>query len=390
MSASSRRNFLRNTGGLGIAAIPGLASCAHRQPAAAAANVAPSFLGADSLKAHAAARGFLYGSAVDMHALKTDEAYRHLIESQCNIVVAENAMKWGPLRPSIDTYNFTEADELVAFAEANHMKVRGHNLCWHRSLPPWFTQQATPENARRLLTEHVAHVAGRYAGRMQSWDVVNEAVDVKDGRSDGLRDSPWLKLVGADYIEVAFRAAREADPQALLTYNDYGIEGDDNGSQAKRIAVLTLLRRMRARHVPLDAVGIQSHITADKQYGPGLKEFMAAARDMGLQIFVTEMDVNDRALPADIAARDQAVAETYGSYLKMMLQEPAVRAVLTWGITDSLTWLNHEDSRKDGLPERCLPFSADNLPTKAFFATREAFDSRRLLPEPASATEKSL
>lgn len=389
MSASSRRTFLRNTGGLGIAAIPGLAGCAHRQPAAATPIAAPSFLGPDSLKAHAAARGFLYGSAVDMRALKSNESYRRLLESQCNIVVAENAMKWGPLRPTIDTYDFTEADELVAFAEANNMKVRGHNLCWHRSLPPWFTQQATPENARRLLMEHITHVAGRYAGRMQSWDVVNEAIDVKDGRSDGLRDSPWLKLVGADYIEVAFKAAREADPQALLTYNDYGIEGDDNASQAKRVAALTLLRRMRARHIPLDAVGIQSHITAGKQYGPGLKEFMSAVRDMGLQIFITEMDVNDRPLPADTAARDQAVAETYGSYLKLMMQEPAVHAVLTWGITDSLTWLNHEDSRKDGLPERCLPFDADDLPKKAFFAIREAFDSRRLLPEPATTMEKS-
>ena len=222
---------------------------------------------------------------------------------------------------------------------------------------------------------------------LHSWDVVNEAIDVKDGRGDGLRDSPWLKLVGADYVEVAFKAARDADPQALLTYNDYGIEGEDNDSQAKRVAVLTMLRRMRARHIPLDALGIQSHITAGKQYGPRLVEFMTAVRDMGLQIFVTEMDVNDRPIASDIATRDQAVAETYGSFLKLMMQEPAVHAVLTWGITDANTWLNQEDSRKDGLPERCLPFAADNLPKKAFFATREAFDSRRPLPQPARTTE---
>ena len=387
MSDPSRRKFLRNSGGLGIAAIPGFTGCAHRQFATPAPIAAPSYLGADSLKAHAAARGFLYGSAVDTRALKNDEAYRRLLQSQCNIVVAENAMKWSALRPTMDTYNFTEADELVAFAEQNRMKVRGHNLCWHESLPHWFTEQATAENARRLLTEHIAHVAGRYAGRMQSWDVVNEAIDVKDGRADGLRNSPWLKLVGADYIEVAFKAAREADPQALLTYNDYGIEGEDNESQAKRIAVLTLLRRMRARHIPLDAVGIQSHITGGKPYGAGLREFMSAAREMGLQIFITELDVNDRALPPDITARDQAVAETYSSYLKMVLQEPAVRVVLTWGITDGNTWLNHKDSRKDGLPERCLPFASDNLPKPAFFAMREAFDSRRTLPQTAKAME---
>ena len=359
----------------------------RHQPAAPLAVVAPGFTGPESLQAHAAARGLLYGSAVDLRALRNDQSYRRLIQTQCNIVVAENAMKWAPMRPTIDTYNFTEADELVAFAEQNRIKVRGHNLCWHRQLPRWFAAEATQENARRLLAEHIAHVAGRYAGRMHSWDVVNEAIDVKDGRGDGLRDSPWLKLVGADYVEVAFKAARDADPQALLTYNDYGIEGEDNDSQAKRVAVLTMLRRMRARHIPLDALGIQSHITAGKQYGPRLVEFMTAVRDMGLQIFVTEMDVNDRPIASDIATRDQAVAETYGSFLKLMMQEPAVHAVLTWGITDANTWLNQEDSRKDGLPERCLPFAADNLPKKAFFATREAFDSRRPLPQPARTTE---
>lgn len=374
---SSRREFV----GMSAAAL--LVGCGRQKAVRVAAPVATAggseaFEGRDSLKAHAAAHGFLYGCAVDVRLLKRDEGYARLVREQSNIVVAENAMKWGPIRPSIDEFNFEQADELVAFAEANRIKVRGHNLCWHRQLPGWFEAEANASNARGLLTAHIQRVAGRYAGRMHSWDVVNEAVEVRDGRSDGLRDSPWLKLVGEEYIEVAFKAARNADPQALLTYNDYGIEGEGQDASAKRAAVLTLLRRLKARHVPLDAVGVQAHIEAGKTYGAGLREFMAAAREMGLQVFITEMDVNDRALPGDVESRDKAVAETYGGFLNLTIAEPAVRVVLTWGITDGRTWLNSEDARSDKLPERCLPFGADDLPKSAFFAMRNAFDLRKV------------
>jgi endo-1,4-beta-xylanase len=335
--------------------------------------------GPGSLKAHAAARGFLSGCAVNTKLLAEDEAYAALIRQQANIVVAENAMKWAPLRPAIDTFRFDEADALLAFAEKNKMKVRGHNLCWHRQLPAWFAAQATTANARQLLTSHIERVAGRYAGRMHSWDVVNEGVLVTDGRPDSLRNSPWLRLVGEDYIEVAFKTAREADPQALLTYNEYGIEGEDEASEKKRVAVLILLRRLTARRVPLDAVGIQSHITAGHTYGAGLAAFIAAARGLGLQVFLTEMDGNDREWPADDAVRDAAVAEACGAYLDLALRDPAVRAVLTWGITDRATWLNSEDARPDKLPERCLPFDREDKPKEAFFAMRNAFDKRPLV-----------
>ncbi len=368
---TTRREFL------GGAAAALLSGCAEHHTTRLPAATAPDVVtGAGSLKTHAAMHGFLYGCAVNTRLLAQDAAYATLVREQANIVVAENAMKWGPLRPTIDTFHFDEADALVAFAEANRMKMRGHNLCWHRQLPAWFAQQARPGNARRLLTAHIQQVAGRYAGRMHSWDVVNEAVQVTDGRADGLRNSPWMKLIGADYIELAFQTARDADPQALLTYNEYGIEGEDVESERKRVALLMLLRRLKARHVPLDALGIQSHITAGQRYGAGLTRLMEEARGLGLQIFLTEMDVNDREWPANEAIRDAAVAESYASYLDLALRVPAVRAVLTWGITDRNTWLNGEDARQDKLPERCLPFDANDAPVKAFFAMRESFDKR--------------
>ena len=375
----NRRHFTRLAAGTALAAT----GCA-KKPIILSAPVGPApYRGDSSLKTHAANRGFLFGCAVNTNALEKDEHYATLIREQCNIVVAENAMKWGPLRPTQETWDFTGADRLVAFAEANHIKVRGHNLCWHRQIPTWFATEANAGNAKQILVSHIQTVAGRYAGRLHSWDVVNEAVLPSDGRPDGLRKSPWLDLVGEEYIEVAFRTARDADPQALLTYNDYGIEGEDEASAQKRAAVLTLLRRLKARHVPIDALGVQSHIEAGKTYGAGLREFLAAAREMGLQIFMTELDVNDRKLLAEISARDEAVAATYSDYLKLVFEDRAVRVVVTWGITDRYTWLNSESARPDHQPERCLPFDRDDAPKPAFYSIRNAFDQRKALP-PAS------
>jgi endo-1,4-beta-xylanase len=318
-----------------------------------------------------------------MNALGADAAYAALVREQARIVVAENAMKWGALRPSAEGFNFDQADAVVAFAEANRMKIRGHNLAWHQNNPKWLEATATKENARELLVTHIETVAGRYAGRMHSWDVVNEAIRVEDGRADGLRNSVWLRLVGEEYIELAFKTAREADPQALLTYNDYGIEAETREGEQKREAVIEMLRRMVARRVPVDAVGVQSHIAAavvagetGVQVGAGLMRFIGAVRELGLQVFVTEMDVNDRALGAEIAGRDAAVAAAYRQYLGLVLGDPAVRAVLTWGITDRYTWLGHEEGRADGKLERPLPFDTEGKAKAAFFAVREAFDQR--------------
>ncbi len=329
------------------------------------------------MRAHATARGLLVGCAVDVAALKTDEDYAGLVKDQANILVGENAMKWDRLRPTIDNYDFGEADELIAFAEANKMRVRGHTLCWHRQLPKWFAAEAHEKNARELLTEHIKHVAGRYAGRMHSWDVVNEAVNVEDGRPDGLRDSPWLRLVGEGYIEAAFHAARAADAQALLTLNEFGIEGEDRASEKKRVALLALLRRMKARDVPVDAVGVQSHLNGVGQvFGAGLEGFREQMQELGLQVLITEMDVNDRELAGNEGMRDKVVAAVYRRYLDAMLKDANVTAVVTWGITDRRTWLNGENQRADELRERCLPFDAESRPVGAFFAMRDSVDKR--------------
>jgi endo-1,4-beta-xylanase len=247
-------------------------------------------------------------------------------------------------------------------------------------LPSWFAGTATKENAKQIMTDHILTVGGRYKGKIHSWDVVNEAINLSDGRPDALRKSPWLELIGPEYLEIAFRTARQADPKAKLTYNEYGIENESDSNAAKRAATLALLKHLKAAGAPLDALGIQSHISAGSSatYGKGLQEFIGAAQSMGLEVYLTELDVNEDAIQQnDVAVRDRMIADVYRDYLACALESKAVKAVLTWGMTDRYTWLNGIRSHREkqpNRPQRPLPFDPDYKPTLAFFAMRDAFD----------------
>ena len=353
------------------------------------AAVQPSVTGVNSLQAHAMSKGILYGAAVDPEMLDVEgvakghssDGYTHLVAAQTGILVADNAMKWGALRPSADRFDFTQADRMMRFARLLGKRARGHNLCWHEYMPGWFWRTATKENARQLLCDHIRVVAGYFRGQLDSWDVVNEAVNPADGRPDGLRKSRWLELIGPDYIELAFRTAAEADPETKLVYNDYGIETDRPADSEKRAQVLSLLRRLKARNVPIHAVGVQSHLyAAGGQPGTGLQSFIREAGKMGLEVFITELDVNCHGLDAGQGERDVIVAKVYRHYLDLVLAEPNVPIALTWGITSERTWLNQPfaDSYAKlphGARQRPLPFDDDYNPTPAFQALRAAFDA---------------
>lgn len=341
--------------------------------------------GRGSLRAHAEARGLLIGCAVNMSLLEQQPSYGRVIAEQFNVVVGENCMKWAALRPTSATFDFKQADALVAFAEEHKLKVRGHNLCWHENLPEWFAATATKENARQLLTDHIHTVAGRYKGRIHSWDVVNEAIWIKDGRSDGMRVSPWLELIGPEYVEIAFRAARDADPTAILTYNDYGLEYDTPDELAKRAAVLSLIERLQAAGAPLQAVGIQSHLrTGDiASLGDGVHDFIKKLHKRRLDSFITEMDVNDDGLSEeDVTQQDRDVATVYKHYLQEVLKEQSVKAVLTWGLADQQSWLQAEKERPkrpDRAQRPLLLGVSDGVysPKPAFYATRSALDEAK-------------
>jgi len=190
-------------------------------------------------------------------------------------------------------------------------------------------------------------------------------------------------MLGPGYIDLAFRTAREADPTALLTYNDYDIEYDNEAQGKKRAAVLAMLHRMKKDKVPLDALGIQAHIPAVSKDGfsRGVKELLDGAKALGLQVFITELDVKDDAVATgDTVERDKIVAEVYRSFLTAALAGTEVKAVLTWGATDKNTWLNHGTKFRKQHPDRLqrpLPFDSEFAPTAAFFAMRESFDKAK-------------
>jgi endo-1,4-beta-xylanase len=320
-----------------------------------------------------AERGLLVGSAVS-HAALQRPAFTNLLAEQASIVVPENEMKWARIHPEPDRYDFSQGDALVDFASAHRQKVRGHNLCWHEHNPDWLERIATRENAADLLRAHIGKVAAHFAGRIHSWDVVNEAIAVEDARADGLRNSIWLRLIGPEYLDIAFRAAAAADSHAMLTYNDYDLEQDTPQHQRKREAVLRLLRSLREGKAPIHALGMQSHLKAGANAAAwsGLHAFLDRVAELDLQIFVTELDVDDNALASGVAARDRAVGQLYRDFLTNVLQHRQIKAVLTWGLIDSDSWLNHSKPRSDGLPQRPLPFDADLKPTPAFYAMRDA------------------
>jgi len=351
----------------------------------AAAALAPSlarrlaWLRADAtLKSKAAAKGILYGSAGPITLLQ-DQAYQQAFIKECAILTPESELKWGTVHPGLNTYNFGPGDALLQWCQSNGIKMRGHTLAFWQSIPPWLKNTVNPSNARDLLTQHIQTVCGHYAGKLHSWDVVNEAIQPEDHNPDGIRNSVWQAAMGTDYIPLAFNVARQADPQALLVYNDFGVEYDFPGIDARRTAILNLISKLKSQNVPIQAFGLQAHL-----YGGALQKlntklltgFLKSISDMGLKILVTELDVQDKGLPADPNARDQAIAQSYSTFLNAVLQNTNVIVVETWGLSDKYSWLKNHAPRDDGQDVRTLPYDANYQPKSAVYqAIAQAFDA---------------
>lgn len=337
-------------------------------------------VGDTPLRDRASAKGLIYGAATGYQQLSRDAAFANHLARECGILVAEGGLKWKDIQPHPNTLDFKQGDWLAKFARDRGLLFRGHTLIWHQALPDWFAEKVNRQNAEQILIEHITTVAGRYAGTMHSWDVVNEAIYPADGRSDGLRRTPWLDLLGPQYIDLAFQAAARADPQALLVYNDHRMDYDTPEMEARRVSVLKVLEGLKSRQTPVQALGIQGHLFAEEMpFNPKkLRKFLSDVAGLGLKILITELDVTDRKLPSDINIRDRLVAGVYEDYLDVVLDEPAVIGVLTWGLSDRYTWLSSYRPRQDGLSVRPLPLDVNFNRKLAWNAIARAFD--RSLP----------
>ncbi len=334
-------------------------------------------VGQDSLKKRAAAKGLIYGAATERGKFVSNPEFADLFVKNCAMLVPENELKWDALRPTPHIFDYTKADWLAKFARTHKMLFRGTPLVWNLALPKWFKEVVNRQNAEKFLVEHITAVTKHYAGEMHSWDVVNEAIEPAFGRSDGLYYSPWLDFLGPDYIELAFRVAANADPRAMLVYNDAHLEYDTPKHEAKRKALLKYLERWKSKGVPIHAFGIQSHLRGHQNglfNAKKFRKFLADVASLGLKIMITELDVKDSLLPVNIKVRDRIVASAFEDYLSLVLDEKAVIAVITWGLSDRYTWFSTYAPRSDGKPVRPLPFDSNLKPKLAWNAFARAFD----------------
>ena len=358
----TRRGGLKMLAGLAVSAGVGK-TCA--------ANVAASPPGLQALAAKKGLRlgsCFAFGSPGADRGSFANPAYAALLKRDCGLLVPENEMKWQALRPSATRFDFARFDAMMAWADANALPVRGHNLLWHQPkwMPRWeetYDFGANPARAaEKLLVDHITTVCRRYGTRIGSYDVVNEAVTPADGT---LYQTALSRALGGPEatLDLAFHTARDVAPHAQRVYNDY--MSWEPGNANHRAGVLKLLEGFKARGVPVDALGVQSHLVtqgtaraATTALQGDWRRFLDAVTAMGYGLVVTELDVRDNALPADIAIRDRAVADYTRAYLDVMLAYPQLRDVLLWGMTDRYSWIEGFEPRADKARRRPCPYDA--------------------------------
>jgi endo-1,4-beta-xylanase len=306
-----------------------------------------------------------FGAAARIDHINAIAKLREIVLSDCGWLTPEFHMNWDHIHPAPGAWTFEQADQLCAFAIAHGKEIRGHLLLWDQSTPQWAKDAMTGPEGWAVMQDHLATTLRHYDGSVQTWDVVNEAID-DNGRADGLRENIFLRAFGPDYVRRAFEEARSHAPAARLAINDYGFDYDNRTETARRALFLKLLERLKASNAPVDGVGIQAHLDLSK--GPInqriVADFLQAIADMQFEIVITEMDVleKDRSLP--LAVRDARVAAEAGAYLDAALAQKAVKGVITWGLSDRFSWLQTaaETANADRAPmalNRGLPYDAN-------------------------------
>jgi endo-1,4-beta-xylanase len=330
---------------------------------------------------------FLIGAALNQSQFEGESPHEaEIVTTQFNTISPENVLKWESVHPLPGQFNFAEADRYVAFGEKNHMFIIGHNLIWHNQTPGWVFQEPDGKPISRegliaRMRKHILTVVGRYEGKIGGWDVVNEALN-EDGT---LRDSAWRRIIGDDYLELAYQFAHEADPQAQLYYNDYSLE-----NSAKQRGAVALIQKLWSRGVKIDAIGLQEH---DKMNWPStsqVDETISAFAQLGIKVMITELDIDmlppaTRSFGADVSMRaaagaklnpyaqglpdalEQKLAQRYaGLFSVFVAHRQQITRVTFWGVTDGDSWLNNWPVR--GRTSYPLLFDRNCQPKPAFAA----------------------
>jgi len=319
---------------------------------------------------------FIIGVAVSPRALKTDEA--QLILQQFKSMTPENAMKMGPVHPRENEYSWNDADSIAAFARRNNMKLRGHTLCWHNQTPRWlFTdsttgKQVTKEILLQRLKDHITAVVKRYKGTVYAWDVVNEVIS--DNPDEYFRNSLFYQICGEEFVAKAFQYAHEADPGALLFYNDY-----NEINAVKREKIFKLVKGLKDAGVPIHGVGLQGHWAVNEPSEQQLDSTINRFAELGLKIQITELDIsvypkehNARERKTDdndtvfTAEKENRQIEMYKMCFRIFRKyKNVISGVTFWNISDRHSWLDNFPVR--GRKDYPLLFDKDLKPKKAYW-----------------------
>ncbi|GAB2849658.1 endo-1,4-beta-xylanase [Lentzea nigeriaca] len=315
-------------------------------PLASTASAAPETGGHHDTLRWAAPRGFHIGSAVaggGHHETQpypdpftSDRPYRQVLGAEFSSVSPENQMKWEYIHPERDRYNFGMADAIVRFAKQNRQVVRGHTLLWHSQNPEWLEKgEFTKDELRAILREHIRTVVGRYAGRIQQWDVANEIFT--DSGALRTTDNVWIRELGPGIIADAFRWAHQADPRAKLFFNDYNVESVN----AKSDAYYALIKDLRAAGVPVHGFSVQGHLSLDYGFPGDLESNLKRFAGLGLQTAITEVDVRMTlqagGVPTEAQLRQQA--DYYQRMLTACLNVSTCCSFTIWGFVDKYSWV---------------------------------------------------
>jgi len=321
------------------------------------------------LKTLAETNDLLIGTAVRYGALVSDPIYGEVLAREFNVITVENMMKFSFIHPNQDEYDFTRADAIVDFAEQNDMKIRGHCLVWNQSLPSWLTEgNWSRAELKQILRDHIKTVVKHYRGRVFAWDVLNEAI-AGGGR---LRQTFWYQNIGPGYLGMVFRWAHQADPNALLFYNDYLCEGLGDKSDG----VYGLMKKLVKYNIPIDGIGLQMHLNIDEHPSPEeITANMKRLAALGLEIHVTEMTVYIRDEVTQEKLDQQA--EIYRDIMEVCLSVDACKTFVMWGFTDLHSHLSDNPNRGSA-----LIFDESYQPKPAYYALIDVLKPEESPPPP--------
>jgi endo-1,4-beta-xylanase len=341
--------------------------CLNTIDVAHAFELAGKLSSQDTLKGIALEKGRRVALFSGQHELMTDAVASRIIASEFDMVAVGNDLKMNRIHPKPDIYDFSYGDSDLDWCKRNNMLFRGHTLVWHNALPSWFQTYVNKENAQRVMTDHITTVMNHYAGKLYSWDVVNEPIHAgqPNDRPDGLRSWPWLQLIGPEYLGIAFRTAAAADPKAKLVLNENNFEHDLPLHAERRSALLRVLRNLKKEGVPVHGLGTQGHVRANTPFATeSVKAFYKEVLSLGLEVMITELDVDDAGIPA--AEVDHAVAVKYAEYLDLV--GPFATVITFEALADNPAL----PKRADGLLPRPNLFDVSMVKKPAYYAAAKA------------------